>query len=70
MLTIKTFECNMLQENCYVVYDDSREAVVIDCGAFYDQERKAVVDFIRKEQLQLFRVLCTHGHLDHCFGNG
>ena len=69
MMTIKTFECNMLQENCYVVYDDSREAVVIDCGAFYDQERKAVVDFIRKEQLQVHRVLCTHGHLDHCFGN-
>jgi len=69
MMTIKSFECNMLQENCYVVYDDSREAVVIDCGAYYDSEREAIVAFIRQKQLTLRHVLCTHGHLDHCFGN-
>ena len=69
MIHIKTFQCNMLQENCYVVYDDSREAVVIDCGAYFDEERQAVVDFLRSEQLVLRHVLCTHGHLDHCFGN-
>ena len=69
MLTIKTFHVNMLQENSYVAYDDTREAVIIDCGAFYDSERQAVVRFIRDEQLTLRHVLCTHGHLDHCFGN-
>ena len=69
MLNVRTFQCNMLQENCYVVYDDTREAVVIDCGAYYDSERKAIAAFVRDEGLQLRHVLATHGHLDHCFGN-
>ncbi len=69
MIKIKTFQCNMLQENSYVVYDETREAVIIDCGAYYDSERAAVVQFLRDEELQLKHVLCTHGHLDHCFGN-
>ena len=37
MLTIKIFPCNPLGTNCYVVSDDSLEAVIIDCGALYDQ---------------------------------
>ena len=34
MMTIKTFQCNMLQENAYMLSDDTNEAVVIDCGAY------------------------------------
>ena len=69
MLNIKTFCCNMLEENTYVVSDDSRECVVIDCGAYYDSERQAVVSYINDNGLTLRHVLCTHGHFDHCFGN-
>lgn len=69
MIHIKTFQCNMLQENCYVAYDDTLEAVVIDCGAYFDEERQAIPQFIRNQGLTLCHVLCTHGHLDHCFGN-
>ena len=58
----------MLQENTYIVSDDSQECVVIDCGAFYDAERKAIVQYIRDYSLQPVHLLCTHGHLDHCFG--
>lgn len=59
----------MLQENCYVVSDDTRECVIIDCGAFYPEERKAVVDYIKGHQLKPVHLLATHGHLDHNFGN-
>ena len=69
MLNIKTFACNMLSENCYVVSDETREAVIIDCGALYPDERQAICDYIQKEQLRPVHLLCTHGHLDHCFGN-
>lgn len=69
MLNIKTFECNMLSENCYVVSDETREAVIIDCGALYPDERQAICYYIKKEQLHPVHLLCTHGHLDHCFGN-
>ncbi len=69
MLTIKSFECNMLQENSYVVSDDTQECVIIDCGAFYDAERRAIVSYIQENKLTPKHLLCTHGHLDHCFGN-
>ena len=69
MLHIERFQCNMLQENCYVVSDYSQECVIIDCGAFYPEERKAIVDYIKEHHLTPKHLLVTHGHLDHNFGN-
>lgn len=69
MLTIKTFPCNMLAENCYVVSDETRECVIIDCGAYYDDERQALLRYLSEQQFTPVHLLCTHGHLDHCFGN-
>lgn len=69
MMKIQHFVCNMLQENCYVVSDESLEAVVIDCGALYDAERQAIANYITEQGLRLKNVLCTHAHFDHCFGN-
>ena len=69
MLDIKTFQCNMLAENCYVVNDDSNEAVIIDCGAVYPEERQAIAGHIARKKLKPVHLLCTHGHLDHCMGN-
>lgn len=69
MMHIERFQCNMLQENCYVVSDDTKECVIIDCGAFYPEERKAITEYIKKEGLKPQHLLVTHGHLDHNFGN-
>ena len=68
MIRIERFVCNMLQENCYVVSDDSQECVIIDCGAWYEEERKAVKDYILSNGLTPTHLLCTHGHVDHNFG--
>ena len=46
MLKIETFTCNMLQENCYVVSDESKECVIIDCGAYYEAEKLAIEKYI------------------------
>lgn len=70
MINIKRFNCNMLSENCYVVSDDTQECVIIDCGAFYAEESQAIVQYIRDQRLKPSHLLCTHGHLDHCMGNG
>ena len=59
----------MLEENCYVVSDDSGECAIIDCGAYYPAEREAIVRYIREGGLKPVRLLATHGHLDHNFGN-
>lgn len=69
MIEVRRFVCNMLQENTYVVSDETREAVVIDCGALYEEERQAIVNYIDKQQLKPVHLLCTHGHFDHNFGN-
>ena len=68
-MNIQRFEVNPLQENCYVVSDDSRECVIIDCGAYYDEESIAIDNYLRKQQLKPVHLLATHGHLDHNFGN-
>jgi glyoxylase-like metal-dependent hydrolase (beta-lactamase superfamily II) len=59
----------MLQENAYVVSDESCEAVVIDCGALYDMERNAIIRYIKDNELKPVHLLCTHGHFDHVIGN-
>lgn len=69
MLNIKTFVCNMLQENCYVVSDESKECVIVDCGVFYPEEKAALVSYIRETGLRPVHLIATHGHLDHNFGN-
>ena len=70
MIIIKRFTCNMLAENCYVVSDDTHEAVIIDCGVMYDDEGTAITQYIRNNSLKPVHLLCTHGHFDHCMGNG
>ena len=69
MITIKSFEVNYFSENTYLLYDDTKEAVLIDCGCLRKEEQKEVSDFIAQNGLTLKRYLCTHLHLDHIFGN-
>ena len=59
----------MLQENCYIISDETKQCVICDCGAYYPAERAAIVDYIRDNGLTPVHLLCTHGHIDHNFGN-
>jgi len=59
----------MFQENCYVVNDETNECVIIDCGAFYEEEKRAVTNYIREKGLTPRHLICTHAHIDHNFGN-
>lgn len=59
----------MFQENCYVVSDDTNECVIIDCGAFYEEEKQAVTDYIKVKGLTPKHLISTHAHIDHNFGN-
>ena len=68
MISIKTFAFNLLQENTYVVSDDTLECVIIDCGAYYDDERKAITEYIDSRGLKPVHLLATHGHWDHNLG--
>lgn len=68
-MEVKRFVCNMIRENTYVVSDDTREAVIIDCGAFYDMEKAAIKQYIDDNQLVPKHLVATHGHVDHHLGD-
>ena len=60
---------NPFQENCFVVSDETGEGIIIDCGAFFNEERRALVNYIKDNGISLKHLVATHGHIDHNFGN-
>lgn len=66
---IKTFVFNPFQENTYLLYDETREALIIDAGCLFDHEKQELLQFMKEHDLKLKRVINTHLHLDHQFGN-
>ena len=68
-MKIKRFEFNMFPVNCYILSDESNEAVVIDPGCFYEEEKQALKNYISSNGLTVKHLLNTHLHLDHIFGN-
>lgn len=69
MLKIKSFEFSPIQENTYIVYNEFNNAIIIDPGCYFDEEKEALAAFIDKMKLQPKMLLNTHCHLDHVFGN-
>ncbi|CAA9311774.1 MAG: MBL-fold metallo-hydrolase superfamily [uncultured Cytophagales bacterium] len=69
MVHIKSFTFNAFSENTYVLYDDTRQGVLIDPGCYDRQERETLAAFISGEKLEIKHLLNTHGHVDHVLGN-
>ena len=61
---------NPIQENTYVVWDDTKECVVIDAGNCSPREDAALDDFISRQGLKPVLAANTHGHFDHTLGVG
>lgn len=68
MIKIETFENQPIGENTYVVSDETREAVIIDCGALIPEDQQAIAQYVEREGLCIKHHLLTHGHFDHVFG--
>ena len=66
-LAIYTF--NDFSENSYVLYDDTKECVIIDPGCNSFEEEARLGHFIESNQLKPVRLLNTHCHIDHVLGN-
>lgn len=69
MTQVKVFEFNPFAENTYVVYDESGECVIFDPGCYTPGERLDLKKFVEFNQLHVVRLINTHCHLDHVFGN-
>ena len=61
-MQIYTVPCGRMLANCYLVTQDGKNAVLIDCGG---KEPLAVAS---EKGLTVRYVLLTHGHFDHIEG--
>jgi glyoxylase-like metal-dependent hydrolase (beta-lactamase superfamily II) len=66
---IKKFTFNALQENTYLIYDETHEAVIVDAGCYDRFEQETLRDFITENKLTVKALLSTHSHIDHVLGN-
>ncbi|MBU0764676.1 MAG: MBL fold metallo-hydrolase [Bacteroidetes bacterium] len=69
MITIRVFEMNPFQENTLLLYDKTKECVIIDAGCYSEEECNELKSFIDSAGLRPVKLLNTHGHVDHIFGN-
>lgn len=51
----------MLQENCFILYDEDKNAFIVDPGG----SSELIIETIEKNELNLKFILLTHGHVDH-----
>ncbi len=69
MTQIHTFEFNPFAENTCLVWDTTGECAIFDPGCYTKEERSILQDFISERGLKPVRLINTHCHLDHVFGN-
>jgi glyoxylase-like metal-dependent hydrolase (beta-lactamase superfamily II) len=69
MIEIQYFAFNPFQENTYLLINEKKDCIIIDPGCYFEEERKELLQYIEKEGLNVTRLLNTHCHLDHIFGN-
>lgn len=68
MITIKPFVFNPFQENTFVLYDDTSEAIIVDAGCYTENEKQAITSFIDEKGLKPVLAVNTHCHIDHIAG--
>ena len=51
MVTVKKFVFNPFMENSYILFDETKECVIIDPGCYYEEEEKILDDFIQENKL-------------------
>ena len=69
MIYVQKFTFNPFMENTYVLYDSSKECVIIDPGCFTNEEEQILSNFISENKLNPVMLWHTHSHLDHMFGS-
>lgn len=68
MITIQSFAFNPFSENTYVIFNENKNAFIIDPGNFSEDETKTLNQFVTDHQLQIKNILLTHAHIDHVLG--
>lgn len=69
MVSIKKFVFSPFQENTYLLHHSDKTCWIIDPGCYFQEEREELQEFITSNNLNPTRLLNTHCHIDHVFGN-
>ncbi|MBN1987253.1 MAG: MBL fold metallo-hydrolase [Prolixibacteraceae bacterium] len=68
MIKIKKFVVNPLQENSFILSDETGECIFVDPGYFYDEEYDEIREYISENNLTPVKIANTHCHFDHIMG--
>ncbi|MCK9403901.1 MAG: MBL fold metallo-hydrolase [Chitinophagaceae bacterium] len=69
MIKVKFFTFSPIHENTYLLYNEQGKAIIIDTGCYFSAEQETLKKFIDDSGLVPEKLLNTHCHLDHVFGN-
>ena len=69
MIKIQTFTFNPFQENTYLLFDETKECIIIDPGCYEKAERELLKTFVEENELKPVKLINTHCHIDHVLGN-
>ncbi len=69
MLNVHSLAFNPFQENTVLAWDETMECLVIDPGCSTASEEHELSTFIEQNGLKPTRLINTHCHIDHVYGN-
>lgn len=61
MFNLQIIPVSVFQQNCSVVWDENKNAAIIDAG----DNAETIIKFVEEQKLNVQKLLITHGHLDH-----
>ena len=67
-MEIKRVVFNPFRENTYLVWDDTKECIVVDAGNMNEGENRILAEMISSRDLKPVMAVNTHGHFDHLGG--
>jgi hydroxyacylglutathione hydrolase len=69
MISVEVLTFNLFSENTYILYDETKECVIIDPGCSNYEERMELKSLVEGRSLIVKHLLNTHAHIDHVLGN-
>ena len=68
-MQIQVFTFNQFFENTIIVFDKTKECVIIDPGCYTISEKDTLQKYISINKLIPVKLINTHCHIDHILGN-